>query len=399
MTGNVYGGSNPEFLLADRPHGTSANDSRGTGRAFDRALRIKVYGAGSIGNHIAHAARRLGWSVVVCDISADALKRMRSEIYPGRYGAWDSAIELYESRVAPVHGFDVVHIGTPPASHIPVALAALSGHPAAVLIEKPLCPPNLAGIADLRARAEQTRTSVFVGYDHVVGKAARRVDELLLADAIGRIITIDVDFREHWGGILAAHPWLKGPTDSYLGNWREGGGASGEHSHATNLWQHFAHQAGAGRVVEVAATLRYEQDGNARWDATCLMNLRTESGVIGRVAQDVVTVPPRKRALIQGELGTLQWVAGYSRGADAVVRTSADGREDQEIIAKTRPDDFIEELEHVRMSLANGRPSPIRLERGIDTMLVIRAAHESAREGRAVAIEHAGARSGHARPA
>ncbi len=30
----------------------------------------------------------------------------------------------------------------------------------------------------------------------------------------------------------AAHPWLAGPQDSYLGFWRRGGGASGEHSHA-----------------------------------------------------------------------------------------------------------------------------------------------------------------------
>ena len=65
--------------------------------------------------------------------------------------------------------------------------------------------------------------------------------------------TIDVEFREHWGGIFAAHPWLEGPQDSYLGFWDRGGGASGEHSHAINLWQFFASQLGKGRIIEVSA--------------------------------------------------------------------------------------------------------------------------------------------------
>lgn len=55
---------------------------------------VKIYGAGSIGNHLAHAARSLGWSVVVCDVNHEALDRMKSDIYPGRYGQWDSAIGL-----------------------------------------------------------------------------------------------------------------------------------------------------------------------------------------------------------------------------------------------------------------------------------------------------------------
>ena len=96
---------------------------------------------------------------------------------------------------------------------------------------------------------------MFVGYDHVVGRAAGWPDELMRRPASERSTTLDVEFREHWGGIFNAHPWLAGPWESYLGFWKRGGGASGEHSHAANLWQHFAHVAGAGRVVEVQALL------------------------------------------------------------------------------------------------------------------------------------------------
>ena len=53
--------------------------------------RIKIYGAGSIGNHLTHASRRMGWEVTVCDVSATALDRMRNQIYPSRYGIWDES--------------------------------------------------------------------------------------------------------------------------------------------------------------------------------------------------------------------------------------------------------------------------------------------------------------------
>ncbi|MDP7399361.1 MAG: 3-hydroxyacyl-CoA dehydrogenase NAD-binding domain-containing protein [Lentisphaeria bacterium] len=62
---------------------------------------VKIYGAGSIGNHLAHAARSLGWAVTVCDVSEEALNRMRSDIYPTRYGQWDEAIRLYRNQDVP----------------------------------------------------------------------------------------------------------------------------------------------------------------------------------------------------------------------------------------------------------------------------------------------------------
>jgi predicted dehydrogenase len=59
-------------------------------------------------------------------------------------------------------------------------------------------------------------------------------------------------------------------------------------------------------------------------------------------------------------------------------------------VAKTRPDDFIEELRHLSAALA-GDParSPITLARGLDTMLVVAAAHLSASHGRRVHIDYA----------
>ena len=43
------------------------------------SLHVKVYGAGSIGNHLAHASRSLNWNVDVVDIDEDALVRMKEK--------------------------------------------------------------------------------------------------------------------------------------------------------------------------------------------------------------------------------------------------------------------------------------------------------------------------------
>ena len=223
---------------------------------------VKILGAGSIGNHLANAARHLDCSVDLCDIDPAALDRTRTDIYPQRYGEWDEAIRLFIMDDAPTGGYDLICIGTPPDTHISLALDALDEKPRVLLVEKPLCGPDLAGAQELADRAEAEEVVVFAGYDHVVGAAVGAVADWA---ANGRssdcAITIDVEFREHWGGIFAAHPWLDGPQDSYLGFWQRGGGTCSEHSHAINLWQHFAHLVGAGRVAEVSAMIDYVEDG------------------------------------------------------------------------------------------------------------------------------------------
>lgn len=348
-------------------------------------MKTKIVGAGSIGNHMAHAARRMGWGVTLCDRDPAALARTRTEIYPGRYGAWDEAIEVCEPGSDPKGGFDLIVIGTPPDSHIELALQALEERPRSILVEKPFCTPDLDGAQNLYERAAEAGVAVFTGYDHVVAQSTREV-ERIVEGGLGEVLSLDVAFREHWAGIFGAHPWLDGPADTYLGFWERGGGASGEHSHALNLWQHFAHIVGAGRVVEVSASLDYVRAGGVDYDRSCFLNLRTEQGLLGRVVQDVVTVPPLKWARIQGSEQAVEWQCNAGPGEDAV--TMFGETVEARRFPKSRPDDFIQELSHIGSVLAAGGPSPVSIERGLDTMLVVAAAHLSARSRQTVAIDY-----------
>lgn len=338
-------------------------------------MKTKIYGAGSIGNHLAQASRRMGWDVVVVDKDPKALERMKNDIYPARYGGWDNAIELFTLENEPKGGFDVIYIGTPPQAHVPLALSALAEKPKVLQIEKPLCGPGLEDVKELEKAIRASRASVIVGYDHAISKSIGFFAELLRKGAIGEVLTLDVEFREHWQGIFKAHPWLSGPADTYLGFRTQGGGASGEHSHALHLWQYLAGVAGLGTWKEVSAVLKMEQgEGGAEYDSIAAFTLMTDKGKIGRCVQDVVTLPTRKWIRAQGTKGLIEWYCGGAPKGDLVRYTGEDGNIHEQVFEKTRPDDFYEETLHIQ-DIIEGKikqiDSPISFESGLAVMKVL----------------------------
>ncbi len=356
--------------------------------------RVKIVGAGSIGNHLSHACREQGYAVTLCDREPEALRRTKEEIYPARYGAWDDEIRLAEADAVKDEPFEVVIVGTPPDSHVRIALAQLASAPPRVLfIEKPLCPPDLAGCAELVRAALETGTFVGVGFNHTLTRNTVVATQWLRDHSIGEIVTLRSMTREHWGGIFRAHPWLAGPQDSYLGFTARGGGAIGEHCHAINIWQHFAHALGQGRVREVSAMLDWVEEDGARYDRLAQLHVRTEAGLVGTIVQDVVTEPAKKWLCVQGSAGFLEWEVNADPGHDAV-RTretggGGSGGTQEILIPKTRADDFRGEIEHIG-ALLDGqlKDSPVSLERGIETMLVVAAALRSSEEGCRVTIDY-----------
>lgn len=351
--------------------------------------KIKIYGAGSIGNHHAHAARTLGWQVDICDNDPKALERTKNTIYPERYGKWDKKIRLFKTNNTPKNIYDYIIIGTPPKTHIEIALKCLKEKPKAILIEKPLCDPSLKGTDLLYKLSKKSRVLVFTGYDHAVSKAAVKFAKLLKQGLIGKLMTLDVEFREFWGGIFSAHPWLDGPKDSYLGYWKQGGGSTSEHSHAINLFQYFANQSRSGKVTEISAKLKYVKDKYIDYDSISLINLKTQGGIIGRVVQDVITKPKRKWVRAQGEKGFIEWECGMDGNNDMITLSIENKKEIRTLIKKSRPDDFIQELKHIDSTVSRkAKQSPILLREALDTMLVITGVHKSSEQNRTIKLDY-----------
>ncbi|MCC7522744.1 gfo/Idh/MocA family oxidoreductase [Candidatus Uhrbacteria bacterium] len=341
--------------------------------------KVKIYGAGSIGNHLAQAARRMGWGVDMVDPDQSALDRMRGSLYPERYGAWDETIGLFTLGQEPKKGYDLIFLGTPPDVRMGLAREALKESPEILLLEKPLCGPwdtNLNGFID--EYTKQSGTIAVMGYDHAVSASADKMCMILETGAIGKILALDVQFRSHWKGIFKAHPWLKGPEDTYLGYWKRGGGASGEHSHALHLWLTFAKAAKFGRPTAGSCFMDMREENGAQYDALSAFTLQTDTGKVGRVVQDVLSLPQKKWALAQGEFGSAEWLCEKSYD---LVRVTHDGQPPQEYrFDKTRPDDFFLEMQHLD-ALMRGEvkpaESPISMDSGLQVMKLLELAHKN----------------------
>ena len=151
---------------------------------------VKIYGAGSIGNHLAHASRQIGLDVMICDVDPGALERTRNDIYPTRYGEWDTSIELVDNSGAPAGGFDLIAIGTPPHRHLELAMSALKERPKAVLIEKPLATPDLEGLYTVTLGV-----SDFIGPGtpatvEITATTAEEFAEIMILDAASDVLVL-----------------------------------------------------------------------------------------------------------------------------------------------------------------------------------------------------------------
>jgi predicted dehydrogenase len=231
-------------------------------------------------------------------------------------------------------------------------------------------------------------TIALVGYNHTLAKSAKLMEEHIRRGILGELETISCRTREHWGGIFKAHPWLNGPQDTYLGFYEKGGGAIGEHSHGINLWQHFTHILGKGKIRQVNATLNiYNKDG-CNYDKLGIASFTTEKGLTGDLIQDVVTFPAEKLARAQGTDGYVEMRINYNSEGDAVIVGDKNNPATVTVIPKKRPDDFICEVDHIEEILSNKNiQSPISLERGLDTMMIIAAIFKSNSLKRPVEID------------
>ena len=352
---------------------------------------VKVIGAGSIGNHLAHGCRSKGWDVTIVDRNPEALERTRDTIYPSRYSGWDQAITLATPDEVGGKVFDIVIVGTPPATHLGIATAELRATPPQLmLIEKPLSHPDNVAIRDFVQLAQESATRVLVGYNQRHKPNTQKFLEEAKDPGLGKLVGLSSHMLESWDGILKAHFWMASEKDSYLAFTDQGGGALLEHSHALNLMLYFAKELGQGDAVQVDATIDWVTDESGRHDRDTRLNITLESGLVAEVWQDLHTWPAKKEAVATFESGRVVWKMGDSN--DAVTLVAADGTiKNHWDFPKKRPDDFSGEITHLGDLLRSPeQPSSLDLEHGLRVMEVALAAMESSAVGTTSSVSHLG---------
>ena len=350
--------------------------------------KVRIIGAGSIGNHLANGFVNNNFYVEITDKDPEALRRTKNEIYPSRYGRWDERIIIVNHSESGNFKTDVLVIGTPPNTHLEVAVQQLElCLPSVILIEKPISDPSMDKLNELVKICQKKEIKLLVGYNHRLTENTKIATKLILDGKLGEVFSITSQTRESWNGILQAHPWMAGPEDSYLAWIEKGGGALYEHSHALNLLQYFMNICGTGQIVSVIAAIDFIKNSNMHYDRFSFLSLLNENGKVFHVIQDLVTVPPLKELKISGSLGELIWRT--SSTVDEVLLYNREGVViNQNQLIKTRKDDFVPEILHIR-DLLDGviQKSPLDYKYAIETMKIISAAFESNKKGYRVSIK------------
>jgi predicted dehydrogenase len=350
-------------------------------------MRVRIYGAGSAGTHMSYACRQRGWSVEITDPDPQALRRLREELYPKRYGHWDPSIKLCSSPSEFSPSPDVSLIATPPDFHLELGIAELqsSAPPKVLVIEKPLCKPGDLKLKSFLEMASKGQAQVLTGFNLNLTPAVQKLGKIIESGELGTILRLEVEFRERADYILKAHWWLSDISKSYLGSSQRGGGACLEHSHALAMWLALSNFAKLGKVTQVSGQFVMEPEAGA-FDLMSSLTLMTESGVPGTIQTDFVSTPPIKRALAIGDKGRALWLGNFTAGVD---RVQVDFPEETRLFdfSKTRADDFVPQVAYIE-SLVKGTANleANSLHMGVEVMSLIEAGYLSDREKRVILV-------------
>jgi predicted dehydrogenase len=146
-------------------------------------LRVAVIGAGAIAREHLRILSELDSAtpVGVCDLSPALAEAMAEQFSLRPYH--DHRRLLEELRP------DVVHVATPPRSHVPLALDALEAG-AHVFVEKPIA-LDAADLAKLRSAAEARERHLIEDHNYLFNGPVQRILALLRAGELGEVVHVE----------------------------------------------------------------------------------------------------------------------------------------------------------------------------------------------------------------
>jgi hypothetical protein len=241
------------------------------------------------------------------------------------------------------------------------------------MVEKPICSPNKKEFTRFGEIMKSTKQKFIVGYNHSVSKSFNFFIGELLRESNIEIKRIDSNTLESWDGIMRAHPWLETPYNSYLGYFSRGGGALSEHSHGLHLFLTVL------KYLKIESEICYIpsflfDNSEKKCDIYTQINVVKNDLDFARLQFDLTTFPAIKSMKIETTIATYIWKI-ESQNLDIVEVF------DQEYnllihkeFHKTRRDDFVTELEHIKEMIEDDKVyinSPLNIKMGLKTQEII----------------------------
>ena len=305
--------------------------------------KILIFGAGSIGNHMAFASLKLKNKVFITDIDTKSLKRMKSQVFPNRDGKWNNKIkQIRYGIVFKKDIYDLIIIGTPPKTHLPLLKKIRKSNIIykKILIEKPLS----SYLENFKELKKFNKNNIFIGYNHSVSESFDYFTNLLKKQK-KNIDNILINWKEGFKGILGAHSWLKDEFDSYLGYSKLGGGAIQEHSHAVHL-AHIIQKELKINFINKAYNKFFYKNNKNLYDNFAQICFKSKK-INLNLEIDLITFPPQKKieAILNGR--KISWIHNYDKGVDAVISEINSGKNKIKLFKKTRSTEFENEIKHI----------------------------------------------------
>lgn len=339
---------------------------------------ILIFGSGSIGNHFANACRKMKFAVNVTDVSSDALLRMKNKIYPSRYLKWDNKIKLinYSNVFQLKKKFDLIIIGTPPATHLRL-IEKISKYLnfEKLLVEKPFTTYKL-NFNQKKIKLLTNKKKIFVGYNHSISESFSYFKKLTKKINKKNIKLIEVNWREGWKGILKAHFWNSDEFSSYLGDLSKGGGSIHEHSHGIHLLVCLSKILNfkiPNKMTKFKSIRYNHKNKNIYYDNYFNVNWECDGFVINYIT-DLISEPANKSISIYTSKTKYELIFNYNKKYDLVKKTII--KSDlvkSKYFKKKRSTDFINEIIHINKINNNKKylNSFINITKGMETQYLI----------------------------
>lgn len=267
-------------------------------------------------------------------------------------------------------GLDLVHVCTPPRSHLGLVLECLAAG-VTVLVEKPPV-LSLAEMDTLIAAESRSAAHVAGVFQHRFGSAAVRLRRLAVAGALGRPLVATCHTLWYRDDAYFAVPWR--------GSWtEEGGGPTMGHGiHQFDLllsvlgpWEH-------------VSALAVRQARPTETEDVSMAMVTFAGGAVASVVNSLVS--PRETSYLRFDYEhatvEVEHLYGY-RDADWTV-TPAPGRTVDWVSEVDVPSGHDAQLVAVLDALDRGSPPPVTSQDTRDTVEFIAALYESAFTGRPV---------------
>lgn len=157
-------------------------------------LKVAIVGCGKIADGHIEEIQKMPEAARV--VAACDLELLMAEQIAVRYGlpAFYDDLDKLLDREKP----DVVHITTPPASHLPLAVKAIDAG-AHVYVEKPLA-PTFADAKKLVAHARAAKKQLTIGYSYLLDPPALAMRELVRQGVLGDPVHVESTYGYNLAG-------------------------------------------------------------------------------------------------------------------------------------------------------------------------------------------------------